>query len=481
MNQAYLLVDRPDFGKTSVKGGRQRIVLDDQRFIGNVGWRQNEQTYDGVWAQSGRSPKRLTLGYGYIADVRRIFGNEGPRSTRDYDSNSHLARVAYDVAPWFQPVGFAYLLDLRDAPVESSNTFGLRATGTAPFAEDWSVIYQATYAYQTDGGTSGGTNPVNYHAHYALGDLALGFRPLGAIGAGYELLGSDDGRARVVTPLATAHKFTGWADDRRRRPGGYPGRLRVRLARAALEGDRAGDLPPVLESRARPRLRPRARRGALAQVRRVLDGAREGRLVRGRRHRLAARHHAPVARGDRGVLRGVDRASRRERSAPTSRLRREQRRLGLGTPRTTASRVTMSPEQANILIAGSSGSGKSTLATALLEQLMSRGYQCCFASIRKATTASSPRRSCSAARSRPPEMSAIASALEQPAANLVVDLLGVQLADRPDFAAGLLLKLQEMRARLGARTGSSSTKRITCCQSDWHPAPRDPRPRACTR
>jgi Alginate export len=212
MNQAYLLVDRPDFGKTSVKGGRQRIVLDDQRFIGNVGWRQNEQTYDGVWAQSGLFTERLTLGYGYIADVRRIFGNEGPRSTRDYDSNSHLARVAYDVAPWFQPVGFAYLLDLRDAPGQSSNTFGLRATGTAPFAEDWSVVYQATYAYQTDGGTSGGTNPVNYHAHYALGDLALGFRPLGAIGAGYELLGSDDGRARVVTPLATAHKFTGWAD-----------------------------------------------------------------------------------------------------------------------------------------------------------------------------------------------------------------------------------------------------------------------------
>ena len=72
--------------------------------------------------------------------------------------------------------------------------------------------YQASYAYQTDGGTSGGTNPVNYHAHYALGDLSIGFQPIGAIGAGYELLGSDDGRAFFVTPLATFHKFNGWAD-----------------------------------------------------------------------------------------------------------------------------------------------------------------------------------------------------------------------------------------------------------------------------
>jgi hypothetical protein len=212
VNQVYLLVDRPDFGKTSVKGGRQRIVLDDHRFIGNVGWRQNEQTYDGVWAQSGLFTDALTVGYGYIADVRRIFGDNGPIATRDWDSNSHLARVAYDVAPWFQPVAFAYWLDLRQSPVNSSNTYGVRATGTIPIGDDWSLAYQGTYAYQQDGGTSGGKNPVSYHAHYALGDLSLGFRPVGSIGFGYELLGSDDGRARVVTPLATAHKFTGWAD-----------------------------------------------------------------------------------------------------------------------------------------------------------------------------------------------------------------------------------------------------------------------------
>lgn len=212
LNQAYLMIDRPDIGQTKVIGGRQRIVLDDHRFIGNVGWRQNEQTYDSAWAQSGFGLTGLTAGYGYIWDVNRIFGDQGPTATQDYESNSHLARVAYDVAPWFQPVAFAYLLDLRQAPAESSNTYGLRAMGTAPLGEDWSLSYQASYAYQTDGGTSGGDNPVDYTAHYALGDLSIGYRPIAAVGAGYELLGSDHGRARFATPLATLHKFNGWAD-----------------------------------------------------------------------------------------------------------------------------------------------------------------------------------------------------------------------------------------------------------------------------
>jgi hypothetical protein len=33
---------------TVIKGGRQRIKLDDDRFIGNVGWRQMETTFDSV-------------------------------------------------------------------------------------------------------------------------------------------------------------------------------------------------------------------------------------------------------------------------------------------------------------------------------------------------------------------------------------------------------------------------------------------------
>ncbi len=33
------------------------------------------------------------------------------------------------------------------------------------------------------------------------------------VGIGYELLGSDDGMKAFSTPLATLHKFQGWADQ----------------------------------------------------------------------------------------------------------------------------------------------------------------------------------------------------------------------------------------------------------------------------
>jgi hypothetical protein len=69
----------------------------------------------------------------------------------------------------------------------------LRATGVAPLGEDWNLSYQASYAFQTDGGTSGGENPVDYKAHYALADLSIGYRPIAAVGGGFELLGSDHG------------------------------------------------------------------------------------------------------------------------------------------------------------------------------------------------------------------------------------------------------------------------------------------------
>ena len=45
LNQGYLKFQDPD-QRLTLMGGRQRIILNDARFVGNVGWRQNEQTFD---------------------------------------------------------------------------------------------------------------------------------------------------------------------------------------------------------------------------------------------------------------------------------------------------------------------------------------------------------------------------------------------------------------------------------------------------
>jgi len=212
VNQVYALIERQDFGNSMAKLGRQRITFDDHRFIGNVGWRQNEQTYDAVLAGTALGVEGLALQYSYLHDVHRIYGNQGTSATRDWDSNSHLARAAYRVAPWLEVVGFAYFLDLRDAPANSANSFGGRATGAIALSDAWTLAYQGSYAHQVDGGTSGGDNPTDYSADYVLADAALTWAPFGTLGGGYELLGSDGGRAVFTTPLATGHKFNGWAD-----------------------------------------------------------------------------------------------------------------------------------------------------------------------------------------------------------------------------------------------------------------------------
>ena len=55
--------------------GRQRIKLDDDRFIGNVGFRQNEQTFDA--ARLDFTPwENLTARYIYLHQVNRVFGED---------------------------------------------------------------------------------------------------------------------------------------------------------------------------------------------------------------------------------------------------------------------------------------------------------------------------------------------------------------------------------------------------------------------
>jgi hypothetical protein len=219
VNQIFLKIGRKHWYDTWFLGGRQRIVLDDARFIGNVGWRQNEQTYDaGLFKTSGGIEGFQAL-YSYVGKVRRIFGNRGEVNPArwDWDSKSHVINAHYNKLKFLKATGFVYLLDLSNPTTvgaylataqNSSATYGLRATGDVALGDEFNIGYQASYAYQTEYGN----NPISYGANYVNGDVKLGFKSLGAVGIGYELLGSDAGNARFVTPLATAHKFNGWAD-----------------------------------------------------------------------------------------------------------------------------------------------------------------------------------------------------------------------------------------------------------------------------
>ncbi|CAN0343623.1 unnamed protein product, partial [Chrysoparadoxa australica] len=85
---------------TALKIGRQRLILDNARFVGNVGWRQNEQTFDAVSLVSQPLPD-LTLTYAYLWRQNFIFFN-------DNRMNSHLVNARWQVHPMLALTGFAY-------------------------------------------------------------------------------------------------------------------------------------------------------------------------------------------------------------------------------------------------------------------------------------------------------------------------------------------------------------------------------------
>jgi len=189
--------------ETTAVIGRQRILMDNQRFIGNVGWRQNEQTFDAVLI-SNKSLPNTTATYFFVDQVNRIFGKDSPVGR--FDTKTHGINIAHEVLPIGRVVGYVYLFDNEDVAALSSASFGVRLTGSQPIANDISVQYTAEYAYQKDYRA----NPASFDHSYVHGEAMVVTKEL-KVGVGYERL-EGDGTTAFQTPLATLHKFQGWAD-----------------------------------------------------------------------------------------------------------------------------------------------------------------------------------------------------------------------------------------------------------------------------
>ncbi len=196
VNQAYL---RYTNGDTKVAFGRQRILIGNQRFVGGVGWRQNEQTYDGLTFKT-KLMKDVEFNYAYVYNVNRIFGESVAGGNHDH--NTHLVNADYKFAGG-KLSGYFYAIDNNDALALSNNTFGVRYAGKLD-----DLSYTLELATQSDAGD----NPNNYSATYYLldGNYTIGN---GSLGAGIETLGGDQSSGQgFTTSLATLHGFQGWAD-----------------------------------------------------------------------------------------------------------------------------------------------------------------------------------------------------------------------------------------------------------------------------
>lgn len=186
----------------TVIGGRQRINLGNQRFVGAVGWRQNEQTFDAIVIQNTMVPL-FTATYAYIDRVHRIFGDDHPAGNLDTDA--HVFNLDAKAGALGTVTAYGYFLDIEQAAALSTSTYGARVHGKYK-QDDITFSWDGEYAMQSDHAD----NPASFDADFysiKVGAASQGFA--GSIG--YEVLGTDNG-VSFKTPLATLHKWQGFAD-----------------------------------------------------------------------------------------------------------------------------------------------------------------------------------------------------------------------------------------------------------------------------
>ncbi len=215
LNQALL---RYDGGHGNVQLGRQRINLGNQRFVGGVGWRQNEQTYDGAMMELAPAA-RWKLTYAYVTNINTVFGPDQPpvpslTAPANIHGDSHLLQARFAPGTQLAFTGYHYRLDLENVAVAagaprgtlSADTTGLRVQGS-----HGAFGYVLEHARQVDGHG----NPWSLDSRYWLGEASHAAGEVKST-LGYEVLGAGaggPGNRAFQTPLATKHAFQGWADQ----------------------------------------------------------------------------------------------------------------------------------------------------------------------------------------------------------------------------------------------------------------------------
>lgn len=196
LDQAYIQYKN---AMVSLKWGRQALNYDGQRFIGDVGWRQDRQTFD-AFSVDVIPVQDLTLKYAYVTQRLGIFAEDV-----DIDSRDHLLNAAY-ATPVGAVTAYAYLLEVQPGVDNGLDTYGVSLKGT--LAAHHGLAFPYALEYATQDYKSGA---LEYDSDYYLVEAGATFAGITA-SLGYEVLGSDDGAYGFATPLATLHKFNGWAD-----------------------------------------------------------------------------------------------------------------------------------------------------------------------------------------------------------------------------------------------------------------------------
>ena len=201
LNQAFLRYQTAS-KQTNVDMGRQRINLLNQRFLGSVGWRQNEQTLDGFRVQ--HTTATWLVDASRLHNVNRVFGPDGAKADEPGEFVNLL--VGFKPNAQHQISVFAHDYQFDNWAARSSLTTGLDYLGNFVPANQQQLQLHLAYATQTDNSDS----VSDFSEDYSRIDVLWKINKV-SLEAGYELL-SGDGTTALQTPLATLHAFNGFAD-----------------------------------------------------------------------------------------------------------------------------------------------------------------------------------------------------------------------------------------------------------------------------
>lgn len=209
VNELYL--DYAGIPDTLLRAGRQQIVLDQARFVGNVAFRQLMQVFNAVTAEN-KSLNNTDLYAGYLWRIRTV-------TSRQYQTSTSLLHGRYALTPNDDLTAYGYFQDQENAivstafqgaaPTNTSNQIlGIRGSGAHPMSDAWKLLYVAELATQTD--YAGGDPRIDADYLHLGGGAQIATHSLRI---DYELLGSNDGQYAFQTPLGTNHLYQGWADQ----------------------------------------------------------------------------------------------------------------------------------------------------------------------------------------------------------------------------------------------------------------------------
>ena len=222
LNQAYIgWVGAAEDGtaRNRLVVGRQNFFYENERWVGPVGFRQNDQTFDAA-AFETQAIDGWHFRYAYVDRINRILGNN---ANGHWQSDSHLIGAATNLVPNGLLTAYSYILDLKPVPQFSSSTYGVRYDSSWPLRGGGNFLVEAEFAQQTDHAA----NPRDYSLSYWLVQPGVKFGRW-TFWLGWERLGGN-GLAAVQSPLATLHRHNGWADIFTTTPAGGLSDVRVRM------------------------------------------------------------------------------------------------------------------------------------------------------------------------------------------------------------------------------------------------------------